>query len=231
MLFAYAAIGALAVLPIYTGAHAALRRPATAPKAITQEELEEDEFFAGLETLSKTEAMMFPFLGGAMLGSMYLVITYVSQEWLSYLFNLYFTIIGVGANTQMFCKLGPYIRPSLISLPTYKLKIHKKRSEEKEDSLDKSEVFSVAVSALHVLSCVLAVALSAYYSFTKNWIASNIFGLSFSFAGIQLMALDSFLTGMILLSGLFIYDIYFVFGTEIMVTVSHATICSLRSNF
>ena len=65
-----------------------------------------------------------------------------------------------------------------------------------------------------------SVLLTAYYSMTKNWIASNIFGLSFSINAIQLLSLDSFKTGMILLSGLFFYDIFWVFGTEVMVSVA-----------
>jgi minor histocompatibility antigen H13 len=56
--------------------------------------------------------------------------------------------------------------------------------------------------------------------FTKNWIASNVFGLSFAINAIQLLSLDSFKTGMILLSGLFFYDIFWVFGTEVMVSVA-----------
>lgn len=37
---------------------------------------------------------------------------------------------------------------------------------------------------------------------------------------LQLVVLDSFQTGMLLLSALFFYDVYFVFGTKIMVTVA-----------
>lgn len=62
--------------------------------------------------------------------------------------------------------------------------------------------------------------LTVYYGLTKNWIASNVFGISFSINAVQLLSLDSFKTGMILLSGLFFYDIFWVFGTEVMVTVA-----------
>lgn len=47
-----------------------------------------------------------------------------------------------------------------------------------------------------------------------------MFGLSFAINAIQLLSLDSFKTGMILLSGLFFYDIFWVFGTEVMVSVA-----------
>jgi minor histocompatibility antigen H13 len=62
--------------------------------------------------------------------------------------------------------------------------------------------------------------LTGYYGITKNWIASNVFGLSFSVNAIQLLSLDSFKTGMILLSGLFFYDIFWVFYTPVMVSVA-----------
>lgn len=62
--------------------------------------------------------------------------------------------------------------------------------------------------------------MTGYYGITKNWIASNVFGLSFSVNAIQLLSLDSFKTGMILLSGLFFYDIFWVFYTPVMVSVA-----------
>lgn len=37
---------------------------------------------------------------------------------------------------------------------------------------------------------------------------------------VSLMGLDSFLTGSIMLGGLFVYDIFWVFGTEVMVSVA-----------
>lgn len=73
---------------------------------------------------------------------------------------------------------------------------------------------------MHGFLLVASIALTAYYSYTKNWIASNIFGLSFSINAIQLLSLDSFKTGMILLSGLFFYDIFWVFYTPVMVSVA-----------
>jgi minor histocompatibility antigen H13 len=67
---------------------------------------------------------------------------------------------------------------------------------------------------------LVSILLTAYYSYSKNWIASNIFGLSFSVNAIQLLSLDSFKTGIILLSGLFVYDIFWVFYTPVMVSVA-----------
>lgn len=73
---------------------------------------------------------------------------------------------------------------------------------------------------VHGFLILASIALTAYYSYSKNWIASNVFGLSFSVNAIQLLSLDSFKTGMILLSGLFFYDIFWVFYTPVMVSVA-----------
>lgn len=58
------------------------------------------------------------------------------------------------------------------------------------------------------------------YAFTKNWITNNIFGIAFSVVGIESLNLPDFKTGFILLWGLFFYDIFWVYGTDVMVTVA-----------
>jgi len=44
--------------------------------------------------------------------------------------------------------------------------------------------------------------------YTKHWTLSNLFGIAFATTAVQLIALDSFQTGMVLLAGLFFYDIF-----------------------
>jgi len=54
----------------------------------------------------------------------------------------------------------------------------------------------------------------------KSALLTDILALSFSHNALSLLKIDSFKTGCILLSGLFFYDIYWVFGTEVMLTVA-----------
>ncbi|KAF8658336.1 hypothetical protein AX16_002102 [Volvariella volvacea WC 439] len=54
----------------------------------------------------------------------------------------------------------------------------------------------------------------------KSATVNNILALSFAFNALSLLKLDSFKTGTILLSGLFLYDVWWVFGTEVMVKVA-----------
>lgn len=53
-----------------------------------------------------------------------------------------------------------------------------------------------------------------------NWLVSDVLGINFAIFGIFHTKLSSFRVATILLVGLFFYDIYFVFGTKVMVTVA-----------
>ncbi|XP_022752402.1 signal peptide peptidase-like isoform X3 [Durio zibethinus] len=62
----------------------------------------------------------------------------------------------------------------------------------------------------------------AWYASQKHWLANNILGLSFCIQGIEMLSLGSFKTGAILLAGLFVYDIFWVFFTPVMVSVAQS---------
>lgn len=56
--------------------------------------------------------------------------------------------------------------------------------------------------------------------FLQHWVANNLFGIAFAINGVELLHLNNIVTGSILLGGLFMYDIFWVFGTNVMVTVA-----------
>lgn len=51
---------------------------------------------------------------------------------------------------------------------------------------------------------------------TRPALITNVLSLSFAFNALCFLKLDSFKTGTILLSGLFLYDIWWVFGTDVV---------------
>jgi minor histocompatibility antigen H13 len=61
---------------------------------------------------------------------------------------------------------------------------------------------------------------SAYYIFNsgsrKSILLTNILALSFAHDAMSMLKADSFQTGSILLSGLFFYDVWWVFGTKVV---------------
>lgn len=54
----------------------------------------------------------------------------------------------------------------------------------------------------------------------KNWVANNVFGISFSIIGIEQVILPNFKIGFILLWLLFFYDIFWVYCTDVMISVA-----------
>jgi len=80
----------------------------------------------------------------------------------------------------------------------------------------------VKISPVDVLIGVLCSVIVFQYYMTKHWLLNNIIGICFSYQGVALLGLQikSYSVGCILLIGLFFYDIFWVFGTDVMVTVA-----------
>ena len=98
-------------------------------------------------------------------------------------------------------------------LPSRKLKIHAYIHNALKTN------FKLGIFGL--TSFVLAVAVEVYFNLvSKPWWLTNILGFSFSYAALQIMSPTTAWTGTLILSGLFFYDIYFVFFTPVMVTVA-----------
>ena len=58
------------------------------------------------------------------------------------------------------------------------------------------------------------------YFVTKHWALNNVFGVFFSIVALKGVSLSTTRTGMLLLWALFFYDIFWVYGTDVMVTVA-----------
>ncbi|KAF9127437.1 hypothetical protein BGW39_005892 [Mortierella sp. 14UC] len=213
---AYAALSTMAVVPIYFGSFAALKKwknpkqkkKSKKDKDDSDDSDDEDEV---TESMSLEDAYMFPIFGSMTLFGLYLVFRFVDKTYVNYLLTAYFGLLGVMATTQVGVNcVSPIVKLLGINVDKWHLTLTKK----------KKELYAAKFTILHLIMMVASVLLSGYYVATKNWIASNIFGICFALNAIQLLALDSFKTGMILLSGLFLYDIFWVFGTEVMVSVA-----------
>lgn len=71
-----------------------------------------------------------------------------------------------------------------------------------------------------VVAGLVGVALCAFHMYTNHWITNNILGAAFCITGIHMVPLSSTKVGALLLWLLFFYDIFWVFGTEVMVKVA-----------
>ena len=87
-------------------------------------------------------------------------------------------------------------------------------------SVDAGFWAEVKPSLLEVLALVHAVILAGIFLATNHWTLSNAFGVAFALQGLSMISLGSVQNGLIMLWGLFIYDITWVFGSDVMVTVA-----------
>lgn len=83
------------------------------------------------------------------------------------------------------------------------------------------ELLTLSLRTPSLLLIPLGAIPSVLYTFggsetRRSAILTDILALTFSFNALSLLTIDSFKTGCILLSGLFLYDVWWVFGTEVV---------------
>ncbi|KAL1974178.1 hypothetical protein VTN31DRAFT_5738 [Thermomyces dupontii] len=77
------------------------------------------------------------------------------------------------------------------------------------------------LSLVDLVGATVAIVSVTYFVFVeKSWWLTNLLGFSFSYGSLQFMSPSTFATGSLILGSLFLYDIYFVFFTPMMVTVA-----------
>jgi len=82
------------------------------------------------------------------------------------------------------------------------------------------EAFELTCTLAELVGGAGAAAVVGAYAAQKHWLANNALGLAFSLTGVETLSLGSVRNGALLLSGLFFYDIFWVFCTPVMVSVA-----------
>lgn len=136
-----------------------------------------------------------------------------SKEYVNFLLTLYFFILGIFALTHV---LSPALHKIISSsfVQTYSFQFTQGTDKDRNSLID------FEFTTVDLFSLVFSTLFGGWYLWKKHWIANNVLGLAFSINGIELLHLNTVLNGCILLGGLFIYDIFWVFGTDVMVTVA-----------
>ena len=158
--------------------------------------------------MTSEDAYMFPVFGSIVLFSLYLCFKFLSKDWVNFIMSAYFMVLGVGAITTA-------LHPVLANILPYGSIV-----KRKPITLRIPFYGTVEISYVDLFGGAIASVVGVIYLFTKHWVTNNIFGECFSIVSIQMIHLGSFKVGSILLIGLFFYDIFWVFGTEVMVTVA-----------
>ncbi|ORC90160.1 putative signal peptide peptidase, putative,aspartic peptidase, clan AD, family A22B [Trypanosoma theileri] len=72
----------------------------------------------------------------------------------------------------------------------------------------------------NILTGIACCIVGGYYYWTNNWVANNILAISIGVLSIEMVQIGSFSTSFVMLLGLFFYDIFWVFGSDVMITVA-----------
>ncbi|CAI2350326.1 unnamed protein product [Caenorhabditis sp. 36 PRJEB53466] len=109
--------------------------------------------------------------------------------------------------------------PYLISLKKGKKEMEEGDIEEAH-SRDTEYVFKIEYDRHDVIALLLCSPVLISHLYKRHWITNNLIGISFSILGIERLHLSSFKAGALLLCGLFLYDIFWVFATDVMTSVA-----------
>jgi len=173
------------------------------------------------EIMSQADAQKFPFIGSAALFSLFCAFKFLDPEWVNFVISFYFTAAGALAVGQT---VHPIIAPVV---ERYVKWSYKKKIEFSWESKVVTMVIgespfkeTLEISITGILSTVISLFVGYQYFTTKHWTLNNILGISFILQGISMFSIGSFKIAAILLVGLFFYDVFWVFGTPVMVTVA-----------
>ncbi|KAI7690316.1 Minor histocompatibility antigen H13 [Sarcoptes scabiei] len=203
MMVAYGSLVLMALIPIFYGSFKSI--------SYHKEQFESGE---KIEAMSKKEAALFPFYASGALFGLYLFFKFFSKEHINLLLSVYFLVLGVCSLASVVSDfIDCLLKKRNIQLPhidKFHLLLTKNSIETLNIEFDSKDIFSlIACSGIGI-----------WYIMKKHWVANNLFGFSFAVKAIEYINLNNVATGCILLGGLFIYDIFWVFGTDVMVTVA-----------
>jgi len=140
--------------------------------------------------------------------------TVVGKEYVNWLLSSYFLFFGIVSLEACVSPVVLHFWPSRLS---------KKQQTQFEFSFHVPFVddpFEFKFGRHNLVALAISSAFAVLYVTTKHWLANNVLGLAFSVQAITMVPLGSWQIGCILLVGLFFYDIFWVFATDVMVTVA-----------
>lgn len=209
---AYAMLIVMAALPIYFGS---FRSIGASGEDAGQE----------VEIMTSGDAAMFPVYASCALCGLFFLFKFFGKEYVNMILGGYFFLLGSGALTTVLRPLGDLVSPPAFVEEVYELVLRqfpKKDAEKdaKEDEKEEEPFFYLKFDQVDLVCLAMSAVVGVAWLITKKWFLTNMYGLSFSITGISLFALPSFKIGAMLLSGLFFYDVFWVFCTPVMVTVA-----------
>lgn len=215
-LSSYSGLLLLATLSIYAGSSATLPTGSRSQAKGRQNKQYEDDD-ERIERLSSGDAWLFPFMAGCVLVGLYLAMRYFGREWINWFIGWYVAFTGILAVWKSTTSLVRFLTPRHTWNSFRSRRLVFRGAPYKSFS---SISFRIPELLLLLLSAIPSILYISHGGEKRPALLNNILALSFSHTALSMLRIDSFKTGVILLTGLFFYDIFFVFGTDVMVSVA-----------
>ncbi|VWU48535.1 signal peptide peptidase, putative [Hepatocystis sp. ex Piliocolobus tephrosceles] len=188
-------------ITIYIGSHDSLKQ------------LEADDKCKKADNITAYDAIMFPIIGSGALLTLYFAYKFLDPYYVNMLLTVYLTLAGI-FSLQGVCSniLGPI-------LPKYFKKNEYVKTFKAPKFISKEPIV-LNTNKGEIVCFIICFLIGARWIYYKDFITHNILAVSFCFQAITLVILSNFMIAFLLLSGLFIYDIFWVFGNDVMITVA-----------
>jgi len=162
---------------------------------------------SNIEKMSFNDAWQFPVVAGATLCGLYFAMEYFGKDSVNYFLMFYIAVGGSQGVKHMLTSFfgnafQAYDKDLLLNINVKLIGL------ELQATL--FDFFCFGISGIQML----------LYVWSKNWVYNNCLCLIFCTHALQSMFIGNFKNGFLLLTLLFFYDIFFVFGTDVMLTVA-----------
>ncbi|WFD17991.1 hypothetical protein MCAP1_000202 [Malassezia caprae] len=166
--------------------------------------------------LNSSDAWLLPVFGSAALLSLYLAFKYLDREMILLLIQVYFGVASVLVIPPVVLRLSRMALGENVLTRWEKqaLVFSWKADWSKPDSTRSLAKTDFRLDRASMVLGAVVIGLMGLYAVTRHWMLSNVIAACFAIQGMMLIQLDSFATGFILLGGLFLYDIFWVFGSS-----------------
>ncbi|GAA49169.1 minor histocompatibility antigen H13 [Clonorchis sinensis] len=189
---------------------------------------------ANVEVITARDAATFPAYASAALFGVFLLFKFIPKEYINLIVNLHLSFIGIGCMFHVFSPTLSRLFPKSIKNHMFKAEFSKSLETESGDTETHWEVLStssVSLESKEIAGLVVAAGVGTVYFFTRHWLPNNFLAVCLSLVAIENIRLNKFVNGFMLLGGLFFYDIFWVFGTPVMVSVAKTLDAPIKVTF
>lgn len=217
----------LAMIPICTGSFSSLHtmeKPQTAGRSTAARKKHisksnpfddsDDEGEEKAQVLTIKDALFLPVIGSVILYGIYLALNKAPQHYVDQAIQVLTSVLScaVFSHTAILVLRNRLPTKCIQAIEKYKFSFSKRDQK----------LCHLNVTVVHLLVTAISIGLVFAYTVNQHWVIGDIFAISLAISCIATLTVDSFVTGFFLLSGMLAYDVFWLFGTDIMLRISNA---------